>query len=379
MRSSRVTTPVELALDRAYVVLVCAHPFFATILLRLKRVEDTTAPTMWTDGKSLGYNPDFVLKLSRDELVGVLAHEVLHVAGLHPFRRGARKPRAWNIACDAVVNHIVQESSLKLPSGCIPAVAGKSAEECYVDSPEDGKGGNDPGGCGEVRDPTNGNGDAMTEAELDQATQEAKVLVQQAVNAAKRAGKFPAGLKRFADEAMEPRVPWREILARFIDGQAKNDYSWGRPNRRYLSAGILLPSLWSPGYGKIMFGCDTSGSIDQGQLKEICSEVLGCLELYTERGESPELTVAWFDHAVYPQTVNDADELEPKGGGGTSFAVVFDYMREAGEQPKAVVMVTDGYCSDFGEAPECPVLWVLTQQNRGFVPPFGELACVLND
>jgi predicted metal-dependent peptidase len=58
---------------------------------------------------------------------------------------------------------------------------------------------------------------------------------------------------------------------------------------------------------------------------------------------------------------------------------VFDYMREAGEQPKAVVMVTDGYCSDFGEAPECPVLWVLTQQNRGFVPPFGELACVLND
>lgn len=377
---------IQLKIDQAIVSLICNQPFIATILLRLVRVEDPFAPTMWTDGRRLGYNPDFVDKLRRDELIGVLAHEVFHVAGLHPWRRGTREPFPWNVAADMCVNQICEDCNLTLPNGCIPPVPNKSAEELYSTLPPmpkasggDGQG-NDPGGCGEVRDPTNEQGQKLSDAELEQQMDDAKVLVQQAANAAKKAGKFPAGLNRYVDEALEPKVPWREILARFMSGAYKNDYSWSRPNRRYISSGILFPALRSPGYGKVVFGCDTSGSIDQKQLQEICSEVIGCMQEYETRGQSPELTVVWFDTRAYVQTVTDASELQPQGGGGTDFSVVFDWVNtQCEDPPQAVILVTDGYCNSFGDQPACKVLYVLTQQNREFAPPWGEIACVLNN
>jgi predicted metal-dependent peptidase len=395
---------VELKMDRAMTSIICSHPFYACILLNTPRVETLAVPTMGVDGKKLYWNPYFVQTLDQDEVIGVLAHEVGHIAALHPWRRMQRKPRAWNIACDKVVNNIVIESGLKLPKDHIPPVPGKSAEELYSDDPGSGKGkgkqnqkgsgGNsagggqgqdddegddfDPGGCGGVMDPTNDQGGALTQAEYDRSLEEAKVMVQQALNTAKKAGKLPAGLARLIDETLEPKIPWREILSRFIDSMSRNDYSWTIPNRKFMHSGIIFPSLRTPSFGRICMGCDTSGSIDQQQLKEICSEILGCLDVYAERGDVPELTVAWFDHAVYVQTVSDADELRPKGGGGTSFRVVFEWLEKETDMPRAIVMVTDGHCDDYGEAPPIPVLWVLTQANNHFKPPFGELACTLN-
>jgi len=397
----------ELRIAQATTKLVATHPFFASILFRLRRVTDPAAATMWTDGTHLGYNPAFVMEVGRDELAGVLAHEAMHVAGLHPWRQQGREHRAWNVACDQVVNAILAETGLLLPAGAVPGVAGKAPEELYVpppppredagaappaagaaaagnsgeagsepSAPGDGEGTaaeTDPGGCGEVRAPTRPNGGALTEAERTRQMEEARIAVQQAMNAAKRAGSLPAGLERLVEEALEPRVPWREVLARFIDEQSRTDYSWTRPNRRYIAAGVVLPSLWAPGYGRIVMGCDTSGSVGADELREVCAEILGALTAYQERGQTPSLTVAWFDHAVYEQTVEEPEELRPRGGGGTSFRVVFEWLAVQEESPRAIVMVTDGYCSDYGAAPEIPVLWVLTRPNRGFRPPFGEL------
>jgi predicted metal-dependent peptidase len=374
---------VENRLARAYTEIICNMPFFASILLRLWRQEDEHCQTMWTDGKNLGYSPTFVQKITHDELVGVLCHEVLHVTNLHPWRQGARKHKSWNIACDKAVNSIVKDSGLSLPKDVIPGVRDKAAEELYSEEDEKLGGGGggwiETGGCGEVREPTNDQGGQISEAERELQEGEAKVMVQQALNAAKRAGKLPAGLERLVNEILEPKVPWKEILSRFIDGHAREDYCWSRPNARYMQRGIILPSLYSPGYGEVIMACDTSGSIDQKMLKEICSEVLGCLDMYQEKGQDPELLVLWCDTEVSAQTVQDADELRPRGGGGTSFAPVFRYIEKHGLQPKAVIYVTDGWCGDFGHEPPCPCLWVLTEKNRDFKPPFGEIACTLHE
>jgi predicted metal-dependent peptidase len=158
-----------------------------------------------------------------------------------------------------------------------------------------------PLSCGEIRPPTNPDGTALTQAERAKQVAEVRIAVQQSLTAAKRAGNVPAGIKRVAAETLEPQVPWREVLARFVDEQARHDYSWTRPNRRFLATGFILPSLWSPAYGRIVMGCDTSGSIAEEQLREVCSEVLGALEAYRDRGHEPSLAVAWFDSAVYPQ------------------------------------------------------------------------------
>jgi predicted metal-dependent peptidase len=404
-----VTLPhreAELRIAQATTTLITTQPFFAVLLFRLRKVADPTAKTMWTDGIYLGYNPSFVLSIHRDELVGVLAHEVIHVAGLHPWRQGARDNGAWNVACDQVANALLADVKLVLPAGCIPGIPGKSPEELYVAPPPSAQGGasqgsgsapspgnsparhvdpqaadppdTDPGGCGEVRAPSRPDGTPLSEGERTQQMEEVRVAVQQAMNAATRAGAVPAGLKRLVDEAVDPQIPWREILAQFVDAQSRHDFSWVHPNRRYAGSGIILPSLWSPAYGQIVMGCDTSGSVSKDQLREICGEVIGALEAYEERGQTPTLTVAWFDSEVYPQTVESAEELDPQGGGGTKFSVVFEWVVEQEEHPRGIVMVTDGHCSDYGNDPGIPVLWVLTQKNARFSPPFGDLAYTLH-
>jgi len=409
----------ELRIVQAQTTLITLQPFFAIMLFRLDKVADPSAETLWTDGRRLGYNPAYVLGLPRDRLVGVLAHEVVHVAGLHPYRQGTRDNRQWNVACDHVANAVVEDAGFVLPDGALLAIRDRCPEELYAAPPPPPAGGSrgadskaspssgsgappsapaapgtrsttdptpDPSGgggrsdvsCGEVRPPTHPDGTALSQAERTRQIEQIRITVQQALTAARRAGSVPAGIERLAAETLEPQIPWREVLARFIDDQARHDYSWMRPNRRHLCDGILLPSLWSPAYGRIVMGCDTSGSVSKKQLRDICSEVIGALEAYEERGQPPTLTLAWFDAKVYPQTVESAEELEPQGGGGTRFSVVFEWVSELDEQPRGVVMVTDGHSSDFGTDPGIPVLWVLTAPHRRFRPPFGEVAFTLN-
>lgn len=378
-------TDVQTLLARAMTSLITTEPFFASILLHLPRKEVTWCKTMATDGTQLVYNADFVRSLSRDELKGVLCHEVAHVAGLHPFRMGKRKLKAWNIACDAVVNAIVLDAEMTLPADRIPPIRDKSAEEIYRDLPEgddgepDEDGNTDPGGMGGVIAPRNAQGQPCSKAEMVEKEEVAKVMVAQAVNTAKRAGKMPRGMDRIVEEAKQSRVPWKELLSQFVDQFSKNDYSWRRINQRYVASGIVLATLHTPAIGKIIMANDMSGSVDVDMSKQICGELLGCMDMYTENGQDSELTVAWFDHDVYPQVVREATDLQPRGGGGTSFSVVFDWMREAGEYPLGVAVVTDGQCDDFGDPPECPVMWILTEPNRQFKPPFGSVAFTIDE
>jgi predicted metal-dependent peptidase len=412
----------ERRISEATATLICNHPFFAMVLLRLIRVVDDSAKTMWTDGTHLGFRPEYVLGLQRDEVIGVLGHEIIHVVSLHPWRQGTRDNRGWNAACDQVANPIVEDAGMVLPAGALPGIRGKAAEELYIapppggggtsqapeagsaqpphtggQQPPDGRSGasgsstppdtqhpdagesDDPGGCGEVRTPRRADGSALSKAEHEQQMHNARVMIQQAVNAARRAGKLPAGLERLAEAALQPRVPWREILAQFLDSQARHDFSWTRPNRRCAGTDFILPSLWSPAYGNVVLGADTSSSVSKKQLRDVCTEILGTLEAYAERGQPPELTIGWFDQKVYPQTVQDAAELNPVGGGGTSFRVVFEWVVTLPELPRALVMITDGECEDYGQEPGIPVLWVLTQSNPRFHPPFGEVAFTIDE
>jgi predicted metal-dependent peptidase len=66
----------------------------------------------------------------------------------------------------------------------------------------------------------------------------------------------------------------------------------------------------------------------------------------------------------------DAIRLTPHGGGGTAFRPVFDWIAGSDIQPVCAVYLTDLYGSEFGPAPEYPVLWVSTGADAA---PFGEV------
>lgn len=362
-------------LQAACARLVLSHGFFAGPVLRKRWIASSDCPTIGTDGKDLFYNPEWVAERTVPECIGLLVHEACHDLGLHPFRRGERNPEGWNIACDHVVNQVVKECGLTLPDGGVPPVEKQTPEALYEKVMEKAKKHAKNCQC-KMMEPTDGQGKALTGAARAAAEAEAKLAAATVAELAKRAGKLPAGLARLVGAALEERVPWPQIVNRFVSASAKLESAWRKPNRRYLTRGVVLPSLWSPDVPDFVLACDTSGSISTDTLRQVCGEVLHALATCERRGQS-SLTVLWCDTEVSAQVIECERDLEPKGGGGTMFSPVFAWVNEHQPATKGVVYVTDGYCSDFGEEPEYPVLWILTAPNDAFAPPFGEVTCVL--
>lgn len=363
-------------ISRALVSLVVSeHCFFAQIGLSLKVREDATQPTAWTNGRDLGYNPKFVDGLSDPELRTVLVHEIMHVAMAHPFRFGAREHHRWNQACDHAVNLSLAEyrdknggTPFALPPGALadPRFSGQSAEMIYPHMPEQ-----QPGGSG-----GNGSDDgdlrpypADSPAELAEAAADlAQAVMQAAQAAAIQQGSLPGEIKRLIEGMRQPAVDWRAALRAFMH-RAQDDYSWKRPARRYLSAGLYLPGRDSERCGPIAVAIDTSGSIDGATLAAFQAEVNSIMA--ESRPES--LTVIYCDAAINGEpavyTPDDGQiELTPAGGGGTDFRPVFDWV-DGHDEPAALVYLTDLYGSFPAAPPSYPVLWAATTDQQA---PFGQ-------
>ncbi len=376
-------------LQKARAGLVLSQPFFASMALRLTIKEDSDCETLWTDGKTLGYNPSYIDGLSLDECKGVLCHAVMHCACGHSFRRQERDTTRWNEACDYAINGLLDAADVTLPEGKYldHSYDGKAAEEIYASLPEplqndSGQGsgtgsGNDnndqqsqdPGKCGEVRDGKDEDGNIASQAELQQQEQEWKVALSQASQQAKAQGCMPGGMDRLVQDILEPLVNWREVLRRFVDQTAKSDYSWMRPNRRYIAAGLYLPSLKSEELGPIVVAIDTSGSIDRNLLDQFASEVTAILQDYRTTCK-----VIYCDSRVTGVEEFTQDDLplklNPRGGGGTDFRPVFDLVEETGELPACLIYLTDMYGSFPESEPSYPILWASV--GCGIEAPFGE-------
>ncbi|MGA3347067.1 MAG: hypothetical protein ABSC76_19640, partial [Terracidiphilus sp.] len=129
----RYETPTAVRIQKARTTLLLDHPFFGSLLFRLKGRERRSIPTMATDGVSLYYNPEFIDSLNSATLAGVLAHEVMHPALQHHLRRSGRDPRRWNEACDYAINPLLLDAGLSLPGGVLVnhRFRGMSAEQIY--------------------------------------------------------------------------------------------------------------------------------------------------------------------------------------------------------------------------------------------------------
>src|SRR4051794_22117135 len=131
--NNNTTTTTSFRIQKARTALVLDHPFFGSLLFRLKGVESRSIKTMATDGITLYYNPEFVDTLTAATLAGALAHEVLHPALHHHVRRSGREPKRWNVACDYAINPLLVDAGLNLPEGVLldNRFRGMSAEQIY--------------------------------------------------------------------------------------------------------------------------------------------------------------------------------------------------------------------------------------------------------
>lgn len=118
---------------QALTSLVLQNPFFASLALKMEYVEDIKCKTFWTDGKRIGYNPNFADTLTLEEIIGVIAHEIFHVFLLHHTRFNYKNKEMWNKACDYVINYQLIQSGFTLPKGVLldPRFTNTNAEDVY--------------------------------------------------------------------------------------------------------------------------------------------------------------------------------------------------------------------------------------------------------
>jgi predicted metal-dependent peptidase len=110
----------------------------------------------------------------------------------------------------------------------------------------------------------------------------------------------------------------------------------------------------------------------------LLSETKGIMQQFTDF----ELEVWCFDTKVYnhakftPDTIDEIDDYEIKGGGGTSFECNWTYMKENNIEPERFIMMTDGYpCGGWGDPLYCDTLFLIHgDAKRSIVAPFGMTA-----
>ena len=203
--------------------------------------------------------------------------------------------------------------------------------------------------------------------------------VRQAVNvAAKMAGSVPGFLAPIVEQNKEAKHDWRQELRRFIDPSEHKDYSWSRPNRRLLSAGLILPGFVPGRINHLAWIVDTSASIDIDALARAGAEAQAALD----DGAVDKITVVYCDAVV--QRVDaflpgDLIEFKPVGRGGTKFVPAFEWLKENEPNISGAVYVTDldVHSGDFGDEPPFPVLCAVHGDPRELRQrmanvPFGE-------
>jgi predicted metal-dependent peptidase len=207
-----------------------------------------------------------------------------------------------------------------------------------------------------------------SEGEKSRQKHEWSIAADQALRAAKACGYEPANLDWPLAESRQSKQDWRMILRDFIAARTPADYRWNPPNRRYVASGLYLPSVERTGLGTIVIGVDTSGSIGKEELEQFAGEISAISEEVQPEG----IHVVYCDAAV--QSVqefgpSESVRLEPKGGGGTDFCPVFQWVEENQIAAVCLIYLTDLCCTSYPHPPDYPVLWATDTRRTA---PFGE-------
>lgn len=364
--------------------LVRDMPFYGRLLLHLK-LGLSDCETAYTDGTRLVFDPAFVEKLPDISLKFLMLHELYHCILNHISRGKGKIHTIYNVACDIVVNSLILDSfnMKEINVGGTNAMhiapdgnEGKlySAEEVYRQLMSK---------FGLNLDEALSNLiDAHDVWETVEGILLENLWKQRISKASKECGDgsgIPYGLKRYLkDISHNPKCNWRQILHDYIRHN-RGDYLFTPPDKRFSDSNVILPSFVEDVDGekveKLWFLIDTSGSMSEEAVSESFYEIrdavsmIGCLSGWLSFFDIDVSSPVEFD------TVEALDAIEPIGGGGTSFARIFevmpDYYKE--DLPSHIIIMTDGYAPfpEESAAKNVPVLWIIVDSD--IEPAWGEV------
>lgn len=382
---------------------ITAHPRYmalAGVLMVGDKTVSDDVPTACTNGRDETYGRAFVDPKPDAELRFVMLHECYHKMYRHLItwkHLYDKNPKLANMACDYNINGKLVDENREDGFAAMPRDENgdqiglyderfRRPDGSWMDTAtifkilgDDTTGGDGGGGA----EPNESQGfdehdwegaDKLSGDEVKELEKEIDVAIRQGSMMAAKSG--ITGDRRF-DELMQPQVDWREVLREFIQTTCTgNDYStWKRPNRRYIGAGVYLPSGISEKVDELVIAVDTSGSIPDSDLAVFLSEVQSiCTTVKPDK-----VRLLYWGHEVVGDESYATHELDtlaestkPKGGGGTDVECVVEYMRQHQIKPQATIILTDGYLfGDWGTW-DCPTLWCVID-NKHATPDNGKV------
>jgi len=186
-----------------------------------------------------------------------------------------------------------------------------------------------------------------------------------AAQQAMQAGKLGGELRRMIDHLLQPQLPWRMLLARYMNSLSRDDYSWSRPSRR--EGDFIRPSLRSHQLDLVV-ALDTSGSIKDTEVQEFIDEIDALKAQVRARVtllpcDAQLCQGAPFRFEPWEQFCRPTNLA---GGGGTSFRPVFDWVDRQGLSPDLLIYFTDADGLFPEDEPSYPTVWLV--KGRSNVP-----------
>jgi predicted metal-dependent peptidase len=384
-----------------------ALPHLAGLAAATRVALDERIPTMgvFASGRLVA-NPQFVRRLKENELVFVLAHELLHLAlRTHDRAKGSDRLQ-FNYAHDYIINDILRTELgfTAIPANGLdmPGARARSAEEILLEMRR-----NDSQtksrvfegeatstrrmfGAGEPHDEA---GDVLGEklerdmfpddaAGREAHAEKMRELAAKALGLAAAMGRLrglrgsdPGATRQMVAALRDVyRPPWELALQRWLESVAPGERTFARPARRTApQADVVLPGRRREGW-MLNVVLDTSGSMTA----EI-PRALGAIAGFCDAVAVDQVRLLQCDADVTADEMLSPLELaqrEIAGYGGSDLSPAL--LRLADEpHVRAAVVITDGDIAYPPEPMPYNVLWVLPARDAArFDPPYGRVVAM---
>ncbi len=363
----------ETFLQKAKIQILVGSAFFSTIMLSIDHRITTKVPTAGTDGKTIYYNPNFLESITHEQCIGLILHELYHVAMLHIPRQGDRKHSSWNEACDYTINNELDRLKHQLPANGLldHSYDDMTAEKVYDLIKDDKSIGSKSKFSNDLLPPPEG----VTPEEL--ATEIGELIIRaEMISKLQRPGEhIPGEISRKIEELTNPSVEWNVLLLKYMEdfSSEKSENNWSRPSRRH-QPDFYLPTQHEPTIKHLVVALDLSGSVSDDEVRTQLTEVEHLRNIYTLE----KLTLYGVDTRIRTKIVMSpsdslldmANKYGLKGGGGTAFNSFFTEIEK--DPPSVLIFFSDLGVSFNFPKPSFDTIWVNTWDKRDVPKGYGK-------
>lgn len=359
-------------------------PFYGDILTKLNIVENYSIPTAATNGLSIMYNPKFMKMLSPGERNYVLMHEVFHVLLMHCKRNPNKDNKLWNVACDMVVNSMLDQLSGSMRNAGIKFDRPRdgvfanlsdsdTVENIYqkLSTYNENRKSKDVYNKILIVKPNGTHAEITAPDDLIMEADEAEIIlgdgnsngvgqslddfggiegiIKDIVREATQKNRSSMGsyfVPDFLYNLTESKkLPWQKLLKDFFTEEISDDASFTTPERKYIHMDLILPGhcLTDTVIEEVWAFVDSSGSISKNEMEEFLTQ------LYRISKEFKcKFNICYWDTKVtdvYKNILKESDIIKclPKHSGGTDINCVYEWMKVNHVRPEIMLILTDGY------------------------------------